>query len=107
MAVPTATVRIAMEEKTVEEAATGDGPVDAVFRAIDRVTGINTVLDEYIVHAITPGKQALGEVSITLEIEGFKSTGRGSSTDIIERSEERRVNALNKYKTFAGQRSSS
>ena len=107
MAVPTATVRIAMEEKTVEEAATGDGPVDAVFRAIDRVTGINTVLDEYIVHAITPGKQALGEVSITLEIEGFKSTGRGSSTDIIEASARAYVNALNRYKTFAGQRSSS
>jgi 2-isopropylmalate synthase len=105
MAVPTATVRIEMADKTVEEAATGDGPVDAVFRAIDRVTGISTVLDEYIVHAITPGKQALGEVSVTIEIGGFTYTGRGSSTDILEASARAYVNALNRYKTLAEQRS--
>ncbi len=104
MAVPTATVRIKIEDEAAEEAATGDGPVDAVFRAIDRVTGITTTLREFIVHAITPGKQAMGEVSVELEIDGFRSAGRGSSTDIIEASARAYVNALNRYKLFAAQR---
>jgi 2-isopropylmalate synthase len=103
MAVPTATVRILTEDSTVEEAATGDGPVDAVFRAIDRVIGIKTTLKEFIVHAITPGKQAMGEVSVTIEIDDFQTTGRGSSTDIIEASARAYVNALNRFKTFQQQ----
>lgn len=97
MAVPTATVRISANGNVVEEAATGDGPVDAVFRAIDRVTGIDCILKDYIVHAITPGKTAIGEVSVTLEIDGKRTTGRGSSTDIIEASARAYVNALNRH----------
>ncbi len=97
MAVPTATVRIKTHEETIEEAATGDGPVDAVFKAIDRVTGIVCTLKDYIVHAITPGKTAIGEVSVTLEIDGIRTTGRGSSTDIIEASARAYINALNRY----------
>ncbi len=96
MAVPTATVRIKTAKEVIEEAATGDGPVDAVFRAIDRVTGIECILKDYIVHAITPGKTAIGEVSVTLEIDGGRTTGRGSSTDIIEASARAYVNALNR-----------
>jgi 2-isopropylmalate synthase len=101
VSVPTATVKIRTEEATVEEAATGDGPVDATFRAIDRVIGIDTTLLEYVVQAITPGKQAMGEVSVTLEIEGKKYVGRGSSTDILEASARAYVNALNRYKAFS------
>jgi 2-isopropylmalate synthase len=97
MAVPTATVRIRTEHEMLEEAATGDGPVDAVFKAIDRVSGISTILKEYIVHAVTPGKQAVGEVAVALEIDGIRSVGRGSSTDIIEASARAYVNALNRH----------
>lgn len=99
-AVPTATVRIRTGNETVEEAATGDGPVDAVFRAIDRAVGMSTVLREYNVQAVTPGKQALGEVTVSLEIDGRRSMGHGSSTDIIEASAYAYVNALNWHKAW-------
>jgi len=98
VAVPTATIRIRFNDETVEEAATGDGPVDAVFRAIDRATGISTILQEYNVLAVTPGKQALGEVSVLLTIAGSNYLGKGSSTDILEASARAYVNALNRYK---------
>ncbi len=97
VSVPTATVRIETQGEVKEEAATGDGPIDAVFNAIDRVTGIQTKLDEYIVHAVTPGRQAMGEVSVQLTIDGKTAIGRGSSTDIIEASAQAYVNALNRY----------
>ncbi|RKX75442.1 MAG: 2-isopropylmalate synthase [Spirochaetes bacterium] len=101
VSVPTATVRIRTKDNTIEEAATGDGPVDAIFRAIDRVTGINTTLDEFIVRAVTPGKQALGEVTVEIEIERKKWIGRGASTDILEASAHAYVNALNRYKAWS------
>jgi 2-isopropylmalate synthase len=97
MAVPTATVRLEIKGERKEEASTGDGPVDAVFRAIDRITGVQTILKEYIVHAITPGKQAMGEVSVSLEINGKMTNGHGSSTDILEASAQAYVNALNRF----------
>jgi 2-isopropylmalate synthase len=98
--VPTATIRIRHGEKTIEEAATGDGPVDAIFKAIDRVSGIKTTLKEYIVQAVTPGKDAMGEVTITLDINNRKFIGRGASTDILEASAKAYISAINRYKTF-------
>ena len=101
VSVPTATVRIKTDEGVTEEAATGDGPIDAVFIAIDRAVGSKTILKEYSVQAVTPGKQALGEVTVVLEIEGTTAMGRGSSTDIIEASARAYVNALNRYELAA------
>ena len=98
VSVPTATVRIRFNDEMREEAATGDGPVDAVFRAIDRATGITTTLQEYNVLSVTPGKQALGEVSVMLRIDDVNYIGKGSSTDILEASARAYVNALNRYK---------
>jgi 2-isopropylmalate synthase len=100
LAVPTATVRMRVGEDRREEAATGDGPVDAIFNAIDRALGISAKLQEYIVQAVTPGRQAMGEVSVSLEIEGRKFVGRGASTDILEASAKAYVNALNRWKAF-------
>jgi len=100
VAVPTATVRIADGAERHEEAATGDGPVDAIFNAIDRALGVQTKLLEYVVQAVTPGKQAIGEVSVSLEIDGRKFVGRGASTDILEASAKAYVNALNRWKAF-------
>ena len=71
-----------------------------MFRAIDRITGIQTTLKDYIVHAVTPGKQAMGEVTVTLQIDNSAYTGHGSSTDIIEASAAAYVTALNRYETF-------
>jgi 2-isopropylmalate synthase len=100
MSVPTATVRIMDGAERHEEAATGDGPVDAIFNAIDRAVGTQTKLLEYIVQAVTPGKQAIGEVSVSLEIDGRKFVGRGASTDILEASAKAYVNALNRWKAY-------
>lgn len=93
-AVPTATVRISDGETTYEEASTGDGPVDAVFRAIEKAIGIETTLEEYNVQAVTPGKQAVGEVSVIVRIEGRRFSGTGSSTDVLEASARAYVSAL-------------
>jgi 2-isopropylmalate synthase len=100
VAVPTATVRINSGSDRHEEAATGDGPVDAIFNAIDRALKIETKLLEYIVQAVTPGRQAIGEVSVSLEIGGRKFVGRGASTDILEASAKAYVNALNRWKAY-------
>jgi 2-isopropylmalate synthase len=104
VAVPTATVRIASGSERFEEAATGDGPVDAIFNAIDRALGISTKLLEYVVQAVTPGRQAIGEVSVSLEIDGRKYLGRGASTDILEASARAYVNALNRQRAFLAAR---
>jgi 2-isopropylmalate synthase len=104
VAVPTATVRIKSGAEQHEEAATGDGPVDAIFNAIDRALGITTKLLEYVVQAVTPGKQAIGEVSVSLEIDDRKFVGRGASTDILEASARAYVNALNRWKAFLATR---
>jgi 2-isopropylmalate synthase len=104
--VPTATVRIksGSAEERLEEAATGDGPVDAIFNAIDRALGLSTRLTEYAVQAVTPGKQALGEVSVGVEIGERTFTGRAASTDILEASAKAYMNAINRWKAYQATR---
>ena len=104
VAVPTATVRILSGGGRFEEAATGDGPVDAIFNAIDRSLGLSTKLLEYVVQAVTPGRPASGEVSVSVEIDARKFVGRGASTDILEASARAYVNALNRWKAYQAAR---
>jgi 2-isopropylmalate synthase len=95
--IPTATVKISKGDHVMEEAACASaGPVEAVFRAIERVVGLNLKLEEYNIRAVTSGQDALGEV--TLKVRGnIKSyTGRGTSTDIIEASARAYLQAINK-----------
>ena len=94
---PTATVKLRFKDEEKEAAETGNGPVDAIFKAIDRITGIKTKLEEYLIQAVGSGKNAQGEVKLTLSIDGIYQTGRGTSTDIIEASAMAYINALNKY----------
>jgi isopropylmalate/homocitrate/citramalate synthase len=98
VSIPTSTIKIRRGEEILEEAATGDGPIDAIFLAIDKATGVQSTLKEYNVQAVTPGKQALGEVAVILEIEGTQYTGRGSSTDILLASAKAYINAVSRYK---------
>ena len=63
---------------------TGDGPVDAIFRAINAATGLDARLREFRVDAVTGGQDALGETSVVLELEGQSAAGQGVATDIIE-----------------------
>jgi 2-isopropylmalate synthase len=97
-------VRLRTGDERYEEAATGDGPVDAIFNAIDRSLGLSTKLLEYVVQAVTPGRQAIGEVSVSLEIDARKFVGRGASTDILEASAKAYVNALNRWKAYLSAR---
>ncbi|HHY46406.1 MAG TPA: 2-isopropylmalate synthase [Firmicutes bacterium] len=94
--VPTATVRLYRDGQLVEEAACGDGPVDATYKAIDRITGERTQLVDYSIRAATSGKDALGEVVVKIRDNGNLFTGRGVSTDIIEASAIAYINAINK-----------
>jgi len=73
---------------------TGDGPVDAIFRAINAATGRDARLREFRVDAVTGGQDALGETSVVLEIGGFSGAGQGVSTDIIEAAGRAYVRAL-------------
>jgi len=96
--IPTATVRMKKPDGTeVTDAACGDGPVDAIYNTIERVTGIEAKLTDYEIRAVTGGKDAQGEVSLALEIGGRTVRGRGVSTDILEGSAKAFVNAVNLY----------
>ena len=95
--IPTGSIRIQTKGKTVEESATGDGPIDAVFNAIDRALDLKFTIDSYQVRSVTSGRQALGEVMVRIHNKGKSYTGRGVSTDIIEASAKAYLNALNQY----------
>jgi len=96
--VPTATVRLRnlQSGEEVTDAATGDGPIDAAFSCINRLTGVDAALREYDLRAVTAGRDAQGEVHLELECEGHTFRGRGRSTDIIEASVLAFVTALNR-----------
>jgi 2-isopropylmalate synthase len=63
---------------------TGDGPVDAIFHAINAATGVDARLREFRVDAVTGGQDALGETSVIVEVDGVSGSGQGVSTDILE-----------------------
>lgn len=96
---PAATVRLKKKGKIYTGYSTGDGPVDACFKAIDKVIGIKVKLQDYRLEAVTSGKDALGEVNLKLGIKGKTASGRGSSTDIIEASVRAYVDAVNRIES--------
>jgi 2-isopropylmalate synthase len=95
-AVPTATVRLKKGEQVFQEASCGDGPVDAACRAIDRITGIKCEIQKYELRGVTGGKDALGEVAVSVRSGRRIVNGRASSTDIIEASVKAYLNAVNR-----------
>ena len=95
--IPTAAVRlIAPDGQVLADAALGTGPVDAVYKAINRLVGVPNVLTEFAVKSITEGIDAIGEVLIRIESGGVTYTGRGADTDIIVASAKAYMNALNR-----------
>jgi 2-isopropylmalate synthase len=97
---PTATVRLIDSEGTRhEDAAVGDGPVDAVYKAINRIIRVENTLTEFTVKSITEGIDAQGDVIIRIEADGRTYTGRGADTDIIVAAAKAYMNALNKLLT--------
>jgi 2-isopropylmalate synthase len=99
---PTATVAIRRPDgRIVRDAAIGDGPVDAIFKAVERVTGVQANLREFAVRGVTAGKDAQGEVTLELEVQTDDRSfrGRAASTDIIEASAQAYLNAVNAIAT--------
>ncbi len=94
--VPTATIGLMYQEQRYEDAACGDGPVDAAFKAIDKVLGIKGKLINYALQAIDGGEDAQGEVTVTVEFAEHLVAGRGISTDIIQSSVNAYLQAVNR-----------
>lgn len=92
----TSTVKISFNGRIFEEAACGDGPVDATFKAIDRISGMSVKLEEYFIKAATHGKDALGEVTVKISKDNMKIVGYGVSTDIVEASAKAYLSAVNR-----------
>jgi 2-isopropylmalate synthase len=95
-AIPIAAVKLSREGKSYEATSTGDGQVDAVCRAVLKATKVRAKLKAYQVQAITKGLDAMGDVTIKLDIEGHEMVGRGVSPDIIEASARAYINAINR-----------
>ncbi len=99
--VATATVTLIDSSGTeITDAATGDGPVDAMFATIQRLTKISARLDSFQVRSITGGREAQGEVSVELTHSDHKVRGRGFSTDILEASAKAYLTAINRIRTI-------
>lgn len=92
----TAVVKLGCRGKEFEHVARGEGPIDAAFKAIDRITKNPYRLRNYSIQAVTGGEDALGEVVVKIENGTRQITGRGLSTDIIESSIKAYLNAINK-----------
>src|SRR3954469_17396058 len=99
---PTATVTLRdANGETVTDASVGDGPVDAIYSAIQRLTGVQVKLTDYRIRAVTKGKDAQGEVQIELEHSGKTVRGRGRSTDILEASARAYLAAINRLRSLS------
>lgn len=96
-AIPTATIQLQCDDQPpLSDAAIGDGPVDAVFKALERITEITARLEDFNVRSVSEGKDALGEVRVTIQVNGRHYQGKSISTDIIEAASRAYLQALNK-----------
>ncbi len=93
---PIVQVTLNIKGKKVVMESTGDGPVDACYKAIAQATKVKVKLLDYAIQSVTSGDDALGEVSVKAGIDGNNFLGRGASTDIIEASAKAYVNVINK-----------
>jgi 2-isopropylmalate synthase len=99
----TATVTLEVEGDTITEAACGSGPVDAVFRAVDRMVGEQVFMEDYALKSIGHNGSALGDATVKVRYgDSGLVVGRGVSPDIIEASARAYVNALAKIKILNG-----
>jgi len=94
--IPTATVRISRDGVAKEEAASGDGVVDATTKAIDRVVGLKIQIKDYHLDAISEGQEAQGRVKMVAIAPEGTFTGIGTSTDIVEASAKAYMDVINK-----------
>ncbi len=96
---PKATVVLNKKGSNLTGISSGDGPVDACFKAIDKIINLKVKLEDFRLEAVTSGKDALGHVSLKLKVKGAAAAGHGSSTDIIEAAIRAYIEAINKLET--------
>ncbi len=101
---PTATVRIRKGKETIQDAACGDGPVDATLKTIERITGISGKLTDYSLQAVTVGKDAMGEVSLRVAFPKDTVSAKAVSTDIVEASARAYLSCVNRYLMATGEK---
>jgi 2-isopropylmalate synthase len=95
-AIPTATIQMEVEGELKKDVGMGDGPVDAAFKTIAKITGTKSTLLKYSVESITGGTDAQGVVTVRLEEDSQQIVGRGAHNDIIMASVLAYINALNR-----------
>jgi 2-isopropylmalate synthase len=98
--IATGTVMLEKEGATLQDSATGDGPVDAVLKAIDRVTGMDGKLLEYTVHSVTGGADAVGEVFMKVDFGKISFIGKAASLDVVDASARAYLDAVNKFANY-------
>lgn len=96
--IPSASVKIKLKGGIKAASSTGDGPVDACYKAVDKITGIKTKLTGYEIESLTRGQDAQGLVRVEIKVGEMIAGGRGASTDILEASVKAYLDALNKAK---------
>lgn len=94
---PTATVKVRVGEELRQNATSGDGPVDAVYSALDGIlVDGKPELKDYSIRSVTQGQDALGEVTVRVQRDGITVNGHSTSTDILEASAEAYLDAVNR-----------
>ena len=96
VAVPTATVKLRVEDKKAQSAGFGVGPIDATFNTISKMTGTQSKLIRFSVNSISSGMDAQGEVTVRLQENGLVALGKGADADIITASAKAYINGLNR-----------
>ena len=104
--IATATVSIYKNGEPMMEAATGDGPINAAFKAIVRTVGFELELQDYSLKGVTEGADALGEATVRVIKDNRIFVGRGVSTDVIEASVKAYINAINRVVSNHGKAAS-
>ena len=92
----TSIITLIKDGKEIEKVSTGDGPIDASFKAIEKIIGRKLKLEDYQISSVTEGEDALGDALVVLGTEEKDFSGRGLSTDVVEASIKAYINAVNK-----------
>lgn len=92
-----AVIKLRVNDEIVEKAAIGDGPINAAYKSINKISKLDVELMDYSLHALTDGEDAQAEAIVKIKIDGEVITGRGISTDVIEASIKAYVNGINKH----------
>jgi len=101
-ATPMAALKVQRNNEVIEEAATGNGPIDAAYKCIERIVGRNFKLIDFGLNAVTSGQDAIGEARVRIRSNGTIFSGGASSTDIIEAAIRAYLSAINRWVAAGG-----